>query len=191
MEKHRSKLKPPIIAAAVVAAAFATILTVNAAGGGVITRFFMGGEEREGNYRDYVDHDGFRHVSFDALIPIDEENYAIMIDVDAPAEEAVRVITDETDCKFMDMLRLRDRQSDPDNEELGLIFKDSEACAWHLHETSDDGVRHCGSGFLGEVFMRSGAAEGMPSEGKTNAEYDHESGTKIITTSFYYYVGKE
>ena len=116
MKKHKFKLKPLIITAAIIVTSLVSLLAVNAAGGEAVVNFFMRGEEIKGGYRDYVDHDGYRHVSFEAILPIYEENYAIIFDVDAPAEEAVRVITDETDPDFMDRLRQYKAASDKASE---------------------------------------------------------------------------
>lgn len=105
MAKRKLRFKPLIITAAVILASVVSLLTVNAASGGAVVKFFMGGDEIEGGYRDYVDHDGYRHVSFEATLPLYEENFAIIFDVDAPSEEAVRVITDDTDPDYIDRLR--------------------------------------------------------------------------------------
>lgn len=105
MTKRKITLKPLISTAAAIAFAVASIFTVNAATKGAVVRFFMGGEEIEGDYIDYVDNKGFRHISFAATLPIYEENFAIIYDVDAPREEAVRVATNETDPDLMERLR--------------------------------------------------------------------------------------
>lgn len=106
MTKRGFKAKPLIIAAAVIIFSAASLFTVNAAMQGAVVRFFMGGEEIEGEYYDYVDGDGYRRVSFGAVMPMDEQNFAIIYDVDAPREEAVRVLTEETDPDFFEKLRL-------------------------------------------------------------------------------------
>ena len=105
MTKRKRRLKPLIITAAVMIFMLALVVTVNAATEGGLVKFFMGGEEIGGDYIDYVDHKGYRHISFAATLPIYEENFAIIFDVDAPREEAVRVITDDTDREFMDRIR--------------------------------------------------------------------------------------
>lgn len=105
MTKRKFKLKPLIIAAAITIACAASLITVNAATNGAVVNFFLGGEKIEGDYDDYVDRNGYRHISFRATLPVYEENYAVIYDVDAPREEAVRVITDDTDHEFMEKLR--------------------------------------------------------------------------------------
>ena len=126
MTKRKIRIKPLIIAAAVIIASAVSLLTVNAASGGNLIKFIMGGEEIEGGYRDYVDHDGYRHVSFEATLPIYEENYAIIFDVDASNEEAVRVITDETNPDFIDRLHqylaARDKASEVSREMWAKIY---------------------------------------------------------------------
>ena len=105
MTKHKRRLKPLIITAAVIILMLASLFTVNAATEGGMVKFFMGGKEIGGDYIDYVDHKGYRHISFAATLPIYEENFAIIFDVDAPREEAVRVVTDETDPDLMGRIR--------------------------------------------------------------------------------------
>lgn len=220
MAKRKLRFKPLIITAAVIITSVVSLLTVNAATNGALVKFFMGGEEIEGGYRDYVDHDGYRHVSFEATLPIYEENYAIIFDVDAPAEEAVRVITDETDPEFMDKLRqykdaidnyrhaLGVWKNDPEHndypgdvppgcETVGLVFKDSELCSYSLGYVTKDSGFYLRDGYLGGKFMSMGAAEGHPSGcgspdyDPRDGHYDWESETKTMLVSFFYYVGKE
>lgn len=105
MSKRKRRLKPLIITAAVMIFMLALVVTVNAATKGAVVKFFMGGEEIEGDYIDYVDNKGYRHISFAATLPIYEENFAIIFDVDAPREEAVRVVTAETDPDLMGRIR--------------------------------------------------------------------------------------
>lgn len=105
MTKRRFYLKPLVIAAAIAVFSALTLVTVNAAMQGGVVKFFMGGKEIEGEFYDYVDGDGYRRISFGAVMPLYERNFAVIYDVDAPQEEAVRVITDETDREFMDKIR--------------------------------------------------------------------------------------
>ena len=186
LKKRKVRIKPLIVAA--VAASVVTLLAVNAAGGGNLVKFFVGGKQSEGEYRDYIDHDGFRHLVFNAAIPIDLDDYAIIIDVDATYDNALRVITDDNDPEFMDKLRSYAHTEDREGNDFGLT-RESEVCAWSIREILDDGTRHVSYGFLGEEFMHSGAAEGMKSGGSIS-ECDNEDNTKTITISFYYYVGK-
>lgn len=112
MAKRKFYLKPLVIAAVVAAISALTLVSVNAAMQGGVVKFFMGGKEIEGEFYDYVDGDGFRRVSFGAVMPLYEQNFAVIYDVDAPQEEAVRVITDETDREFMDKLRAYKKAQD-------------------------------------------------------------------------------
>ncbi|MCH5195875.1 MAG: hypothetical protein J1F28_04130 [Oscillospiraceae bacterium] len=105
MTKRKFRLKPLIIAAVITILSLVSLFAVDAAMQGAVVKFFMGGEEIEGEYYDYVDSRGFRHIAFGAVLPIYETNFAIIYDVDAPMGENVRVITDETDPDFMDRLR--------------------------------------------------------------------------------------
>ncbi len=199
--KRNFRSKPLFVAAVTIIASLLLLLTVNAATQGAVVKFFMGGDELEGEYSDYVDGDGFRHVSFSAIMPIDEKNFAVIFDVDAPYEEAVRVITDETDPEFMDKIR---RYNDecfeystlPDPEKFGLVFKDSEHCTYSLSfDTKDGGSCISGGGFGGK-FMNIGAATKHPTEVRitetyNDCTYDPENKTKTYWHTFYYYVGKE
>lgn len=135
--KRKIKIKPLIIAAAVVAAMTATLFTVNASMEGNLVKFLIGGQEVEGGYRDYVDHDGYRHVSFEATLPLYEENFAVIYDVDAPTqEEAVRVITNDTDPDFIDRLHQYlaacDEASEVSREMWAKIY------AWKGRDMRDD-----------------------------------------------------
>lgn len=103
--KRRFGLKPLIIAAAIAILSGVSLLSVSAAIQETTINFFMGGKEIEGEYYDYVDSKGFRHVTFGAVLPIDAENFAVVYDVDAPQGENVRVITEEADPDFIGKIR--------------------------------------------------------------------------------------
>lgn len=232
MTKRRFKAKPLMIAAAVIILSMASLITVAQASGGVV-KFFMGNKEIEGDYYDYVDNDGFRRVSFGATLPLYEQNFAIIYDVDAPQGENVRVITDETGPEFMDKLRsfkeaqdefrearkawndehnvtqedIRDPDSEfntnpdfdkdftlvyPEPEDFGLVFKDSEFCAYKLGYLSKDDFS-LRDGTLGGEFMYAGAAGENPSGfggGEGDGHFDWETETQTYKYTFYYYVGK-
>lgn len=196
MTKRKLRFKPLIIAAIVVAVSALSLVTVNAAMKGAVVKFLMGGEEIEGEYYDYVDEDGYRHVSFGADLPFYEEKYAIIYDVDAPQGENVRVITEDTDPEFMEKIRLyaeaRRKESGPLNhEDFGLVFKDSELCTYNYGFITETQTRSMGGGFGGE-FMHTGAAYGKPSGfEEVFSTYDYENETKTYKRAFYYYVGKE
>lgn len=221
MTKRKFRLKPLIIAAVITILSLVSLFAVDAAMQGAVVKFFMGGEEIEGEYYDYVDSRGFRHIAFGAVLPIYEENFAIIYDVDAPQGENVRVITDETDPDFMDRLRrLKEAElkywdektspvtddkvhvtvvegidpNYPEPEDFGLVFKESELCTFRLGYTSKTGFAHH-DGILGGEFMHTGAAEGHPSGSGVDApnecRYDWENEIKTYKHTFYYYVGKE
>ena len=199
--KRKIKLKPLIIAAAVIITSVVSLLTVNAATQGAVVKFIMGGEEYSGDIYDYVDEDGFRHIGFEVKLPVYEDNYAIIYDVDAPQEENVRVITDETDPEFMSKIRAyADARfnGDAEYEDFGIVLKDSELCEYSLGcLTLENGQNQ--SGAFGGEFMRIGAAYGKPagsdSENGTYYEWDFENEVykdmKTLRKSIYYYVGKE
>lgn len=180
MTRRKFRLKPLIIAAVIIILSAVSLLTVNAATQGEWVRFFLRGEEIEGEYHDYVDKDGYRQISFSAVLPIDAENFAVIYDVDAPQGENVRVITDETDPDFMDKLRLYkaadfnveeaarnaaerppedrfDKYTPPMPEDFGLVFKDSEICTYQLFFEENSEYY---SQILDGKFMHTGAAEG-------------------------------
>lgn len=196
MTKHKFRLKPLIIAAVIAAVSAVLLVTVNAAMKGAVVKFLMGGEEIEGEYYDYVDDEGYRHVSFGADLPFYEEKYAIIYDVDAPQGENVRVITEDTDPEFMEKIRLyveaRREESGPLNpEDFGLVFKDSEICNYHYGFITETQTSSMDGGFGGE-FMHMGAAYGKPSGSEeVFSTYDYENKTKTIRKKFYYYVGKD
>ena len=215
MTKRRFYLKPLIIAAVIAAFSALTLVSVNAAMQGGIVKFFMGGNEIEGEFYDYVDGDGYRRISFGAVMPLYEQNFAIIYDVDAPQEEAVRVITDETDREFMDKIRALKEAEDkywfdkstetvyPEPEDFGLVFKDSELCVYHLgYLTQYSGRLRCGN--LGGNFLHTGTAYGHPSatgsnvltdlgeeEDENAGLFDYENETQTYKYQIYYYVGKQ
>lgn len=219
MTKRKFRFKPLVIAAVITLFSTASLVIVNASmkGGGV--NFRMGGEEIEGEFNDYVDGDGYRHVSFSAVLPIYEANFAIIYDVDAPQGENVRVITDETDPEFMDKLRryreaieatsgklvyntsgegfsgrLETVDLPPKPEDFGLVFKDSEICTFSLGYIGEIYTEfNTFSGELGGEFMHTGAAYGKPAgtDEINGCSYDWENEIKTYTNSFYYYVGKD
>ena len=200
MTKRKTKL---LVTAAITIFTLISLLVVaNAATDGNIIKFIMGGKELEGEFNDYVDGEGYRHLTFETVLPILAENYAIIYDVDAPWGENVRVITDDTDPDFMDKLRqYKDARRDPDRaaeaepEDFGIFLKDSELCEYSFSVGVLNEVGYgTQTGSFGGEFMRVGAAAGMPSavgdEGDT-LYYDYENGIKTLKMSIYYYVGKE
>lgn len=220
MTKRQFGFKPMLIASVILITSLALLLTGNADIEPEKVNFVIGGKEIEGEYYDYVDGDGFRHISFSAVMPLCTD-YAIIYDVDAPSEEAVRVITDETDSEFMDKLRrYRDayendwvpeevrvdendvtiRKGEPIYpEDYGLVLKDSELCSYYFPILYEDSTfRGSGQGFIGGKFMHTGVAEGHPNGGGSgdsdnpdNGRIDYENETVVHNEHFYYYVGRE
>lgn len=197
--KRKFRSKPLFIAAVIIITSVATLLTVNAATQGAVVKFFMGGEKLEGSYDDHVDKKGFRHITFEAVLPIYEESYAIIYDIDEPRKDAVRVLTDDTAPEFMEKLRQYDEvafkcSALPDSEDFGLVFKDSEKCIYNLRYTADGGFDFHG-GSLGGKFMHTGAAEehrsGVVIKKDSGDVADWGNETTTLTISIYYYVGKE
>ncbi len=207
MTKRRFRLKPLIISAVIAAISMASLITVNAATKGAIVKFFMGGEEFEGECYDYVDEEGYRRMSFDAVLPVYEDSYAIIYDVDAPQGENVRVITEETDPAFMEKLHLygeeRAKASEakrseetgnyddylaspsPDPEDFGITLKHSEYCVYNLKS----GNKYYG-GSVGGDFLKTG--EDTVKNGLHIKEHtDYDNGTHTYHHTFYYYAGKE
>ena len=189
--KRKFRLKPLIITAVIAIFSGVSLLSVSAAIQENTFNFTIGGSEVEGNFNDYVDSKGYRRVSFEAVLPIDAENYAIIYDVDAPQGENVRVITDDTDTDFMERLRhyiMESRQNsnfeDVQAEDFGLVFKNSEYClfSWKFGSSG-------GSGGFGGKFMDTEIIK--PNGFHEEFDYDYENGTKKLKQSFFYYVGKD
>lgn len=180
--KRRAVSRPLIIAAVITTFVMASLFTVNAAMHGALVRFILGNKEIEGEYYDYTDSEGFRHISLSAVLPIDENNFAIIYDVDAPQEENMRVITDETDPEFMEKLRrywkaLRSYDN-ANAADFGLVFKDSEFCTYRIADAT---------GSLGGTKSGKIKIWGYCEE----YTYDEPNGTKLFKESFYYYVGQD
>ncbi len=127
MTKRKLRFKPLIIAAIAVAVSALSLVTVNAATKGAVVKFFMGGEEIEGEYYDYVDEEGFRRVSFGAVMPLYENNYALFYDVDAPQGENVRVLTPKSDPEFFENLGLYREAQDKAIEDNKAMWAKIEA----------------------------------------------------------------
>lgn len=229
MTKRKFRFNPMMVTAAIIMTSVVSLLTVNAATKrtanadikGTAVNFIMGGEEIEGEYLDYVDEKGFRHISFGATMPIYEENFAIIFDVDAPREEAVRVITDETGSEFMDNIRryrkaskeafdavsvlektengATIRSADPDllpkPEDFGIVLKDSELCTYRFGFVSRNEGFSCSDGTLGGEFLTTGTAAGHPSgsddDNPNECHYDWDNEIKTFRVSYRFYVGKE
>lgn len=215
--RSRRVLKPLIIAGVTAVFSAATLVTVSASMQGKPVNFFMGGEEREGEFYDYVDGDGYRRFSFSALVPFDTELYAVVYDIDASEEEKVRVITEDTDPVFMENLRLYMKakrefwgtmepveENITDTTEIGVFSADPDDPAMPKPEDfglvfddselcqysySNSDHSHAGGGEFGGEFMHKGAAAGMPSGGHSNEA--REGDMLSVTYSYYYYVGKE
>lgn len=187
----KRKTKWLIVAAVITVFTLFSLLTVaNAATEGSVVRFFMGGREIEGDYNDYVDREGFRHITFNAVIPIDADNFAVIYDVDRPWGENVRVITEEADPDLMERLRLYHEgifETYVEPEDFGLVFKSNELCIYSCAE----GLYKDGVSFIGGDFMHERAAYGMPAEKSESFHFDWENGTKILKETICYYVGKE
>lgn len=199
--KKRARLKPLMIAAAAVVASAATLFTVNAATDGNLVKFLFKGNEYEGDTYDYVDHNGFRHIGFEVKVPVFEDNYAIIYDVDAPQGENVRVITEESDPELMAKIKAYAAarfNSNVNYKDFGIVLKDSELCEYSVGYMDEEHA-HNQQGSFGGEFMRTGAAAGKPSGGNcgetdgTFYEWDFENEKyyemKTIRQSIYYYVG--
>ena len=228
MTKCKTRTKRLVAAAITVFTLLSVVTAANAATEGSVVKFFMEGREIEGDYNDYVDREGFRHIAFSAVLPIDTDNFAVIYDVDKPWGENVRVITEETDPEFIGKIRqyrdagdkfshdlddwydehnitqedIRDPNSEfnktfnsaaealgrpePEPEDFGLVFKDSELCSYRFV----NGEVRTG-GYLGGAFMRN-SSDGKPTEvGGEQIKYDTGNATKTFNEYIHYYVGKE
>ncbi len=212
MTKRKFRSKPLVIAAVIAAVSMVSLITVNAANKGAIVKFFMGGEEFQGECYDYVDEEGYRRMSFDAVLPVYEDSYAIIYDVDAPQGENVRVLTEETDPNFMKALSLFREESDkaieaahsaweetgnydeyldypkPKPKDFGITLKYSEICIYNLR--SGNSNKYYG-GTVGGEFTKPGLAVGKPSGLDIKEHTDFDNGTHTYHHEFYYYVGQE
>lgn len=125
MVKRKLRSKTLLITAVVVIFVLASLVTANAATQGNVVKFFMGGKEVEGDYNDYVDSEGFRHVTFSAVIPIEADNFAVVYDVDKPWGGNVRVITEEVDPEFIQKIRQYRDASDEFFKDLKVWYEEN------------------------------------------------------------------
>lgn len=218
-KKRRVKFKPLIVAGAALALSAGTFFTVNAAMKGAVVDFFMGKEKHEGDYIDYVDGNGYRHISFRTTLPLFEQNYMVIIDVDKQGADAVTFFTKDDNPEYFGRLEEYDKalkehnaslpftneeegikMSDdcPQPKDFGLVFKDSEICFYSIGFLAEDDF-DLGDGYLGGNFMFIGEAGKHPSGagGDPDTElpgdwhYDWENETQQANFQLFYYVGKE
>lgn len=196
MTKRKLRIKPLIIAAAAVVAMTATLFTVNAATDGNLVKFLFNGEEYSGDTYDYVDEDGVRHLTFDSVVPIEAETYAVIFDTDEPDQEkAVRVLTEESDPDFFEKLRAHEegsmqiweernalRESGVSEDELpefldiedyGIVLKDREICAYDM-KLQDENRYQCGA------FISTKSAEDWQIGVSSSGHLNYDNGTKTI-----------
>ncbi len=215
MTKRKFRSKPLIIAAVTAVLSMASLITVNAATKGAIVKFFMGGKEFEGEHYDYVDDKGYRRISFDAELPVYEDSYVIIYDVDAPQGENVCLLTEATDPDFMENLSLYteelhkaseaariafDETGDydaylnspsPDPEDFGITLKPSEIGIYNVKsDTATDRITYY-SGTIGGEFMHTGKAAGKHNGLESKEHTDYDNGTHTYHHTLYYYVGKQ
>lgn len=188
--RQRFRLEPLLIAAVMTIISLSLITVGYAATQNSAINFVMGGRAVEGEYYDYIDKKGFRHISFSAELPIYVENFVVIYDIDAPKGENVRVITEDTDPDFVEKLRLYLEQVNnnipADPEEFGLVFKDSEFCTYRWMYSPG----HFGGGEICGNFRYLEAADGKaPGLSEEYSNFDYKKGTKIFRETFYYYVG--
>lgn len=194
--KRKRYFKPLMIAAAAVVASAATLFTVNAATDGNLVKFLFNDEEYSGDTYDYVDEDGVRHVTFDAVVPIEVDTYAVIFDADEPDQEkAVRVLTEESDPDFFEKLRahyeksmqiweernaLRESGVSEDElpefldiEDYGIVLKDREICAYDM-KLQGENEYHCGA------FIATKSAEDWQIGVSSSGHLNYDNGTKTI-----------
>lgn len=194
--KRKIKIKPLIIAAAAVAASMAMLFTVNAATDGNLVKFLFNGEEYSGDTYDYVDKNGVRHLTFDSVVPIEAETYAVIFDADEPDQEkAVRVLTEESDPDFFEKLRAHQEKSEQireernalkesgvsedelpeflDIEDFGIVLKDREICAYDM-KLQGENTYTCGA------FIATNSAEDWQIGVSSSGCFDYDNGIKTI-----------
>ena len=206
--KRKFRIKPLIIAAVIAILSGVSLLSASAAIQTYTVDFFMGGKELEGEYSDYVDSNGYRHITFSAVLPMDEENFAIICDVDAPQGENVRVLTGEPFNDLMEKLNMYYEANNEHWREYGdhqcqhdgiavedfVELKDSEFCEYKWTERTDEYVLSR-TGIFGGKVSRTDAAMKKPSYDGIDTgiyyDYDYENNTKTLTIKHNYYVGNE
>lgn len=91
------KLTLSILAAFVLAGVLAVCFSLNAAAtvNSEELTLRIHGREIQGEYIDEIDCRGYRHIKLISNIPNDMSDHAVLINVDAPVGENIRVIDDE------------------------------------------------------------------------------------------------
>ena len=86
-----------VIAAFALIAVLAVCLSMNAAAkkvSGEKVTFSIREQEYQGEFIDEIDSRGNRHIEFISYLPINMSNYAMIIDVDAPVGDNIKIIDD-------------------------------------------------------------------------------------------------
>ena len=79
--------------------------------------FSIRGQEYRGEFIDETNRHGNRHVEVISYLPIDTSNYAMIVDLDAPVGDNIKIIDDvETLDKFFGFLPSENRFEVADNE---------------------------------------------------------------------------
>lgn len=140
----------------------------------------VGGRELQGEYIDETNSRGYRHIKFTSYVPIDMLNYAMIINVDAPVGENIKVIDDaETLDKFGCVA---------EGVENSFEVADNEVAFFTRTETAD-GRTHDWGGVQGGEFRATGEAAHKSSDESLNFDYDYENGITRVTYELNYYAG--
>lgn len=149
--------------------------------------FSVRGQELQGEYIDEINSRGYRHIEFISYVPTDMSDYAVIINVDAPVGENIKVIDDE---------KTLDKFGCPaDGAENDFEVADNEICYFTRSETMSanedpaDSVNHDWGGIRGGRFLSSGKAAHKSSDRSVNYDYDCDNGMTRVTCEMNYYVG--
>ncbi len=149
--------------------------------------FSVRGQELKGEYIDEIDSRGYRHIEFISNVPIDMSDYAVIINVDAPVGDKIKVIDDEETLKKFGC--------STNGVESCFELSDNEICYFSRYEMMPenenfaDDINHEWGGIRGGKFLSKGEAAHKRSDNGVTYDYDHDNGMIRVTFELNYYVG--
>lgn len=167
----------PLIVALVVCISINAAATVD----GEELTLSIHGQEIRGAYIDTVSKSGYRHIEFVSYIPYDMDNYAVIIDVNAPVGENVNIIDDE---------ETLEKFGGPGEEEFGYEIAEDEYCYYTRNEVIPAGEIYAEDWYHGWGGIRGGEfMYGKKSSDGVHYDYDDDNNIKRVTLWMEYFVG--
>lgn len=140
--------------------------------------FSIRGQEYQGEFSDEIDSRGNHHIEFISYLPINMSNYAVVVDVDAPVGDNIKIIDDD---ETLDELFGKFSEGTQHNYEV----TDSEFCFYtrreivHPEDHPDEDWKAQWLGvYMGELVTLS-----------NDVDYDYDNDIMIVTFTADYQSG--